>query len=78
MAVRDKRTEWLRVQIYRSMTPEQRLEIAAQMYEDGVEMVRDSIRYLHPDMDAEAVEREVRRRVLPRGMAELVERNRPQ
>ncbi len=76
MAVRDKRTEALRVQIYRRMTPEQRMLIAAQMFEDGVEIVRGSILDRHPDWSPEEVEREVRRRVLPRGMADMVEQGR--
>ncbi|NPV06999.1 MAG: hypothetical protein HPY83_03415 [Anaerolineae bacterium] len=76
MAVRDKRTEALRVQIYRRMAPEQRMLIAAQMFEDGVEIVRGSILDRRPDWSPEEVEREVRRRVLPRGMAELAERGR--
>jgi len=36
MAVRDPKNEWLRVKIYRSMTSQQRILLAAQMYEDGI------------------------------------------
>ena len=35
MAVRDPATEWVRVQMYRRMTPAERMEIAAQMYDDA-------------------------------------------
>ena len=42
MAVRDLETEWLRVQIYRRMTPAERVEIAARMYEKAIAFVRPS------------------------------------
>ena len=73
MAVRDLATEWLRVQAYRRMTPAERVEIAAAMYEDAIALVRASILYRHPDITPDDLEYEVRRRVLPRGMAELTE-----
>ncbi len=73
MAVRDPETEWLRVQIYRRMTPAERIEIAARMYEDAVSLVRSSILYRKPGISPQDLEYEVRRRVLPRGMAELTE-----
>lgn len=72
MAVRDKRTEWLRVQIYRRMSGEQRIQIAAEMYEDGVDIVRSSILDRQPDISPEELRREVRRRLLPRGLPEHV------
>lgn len=50
MAERDPETEWLRVQIYRRMTPQQRIEIAAQMFEEGVDIVRSSILDRDPDI----------------------------
>ena len=50
MAVRDVGTEWLRVQIYRRMTPAERMEIAARMYEDSVSLVRSAILYMHPNL----------------------------
>ena len=70
MAVRDPKTEWLRVQLYRQMTPQERIEIAARMFEDAVSIVRSSILDRNPDITPEALEREVRRRVLPHGLAE--------
>jgi len=73
MAVRDPATEWVRVQTYRRMTPAERIEIAAQMYDDAIALVRSSIRYRTPDIAPDDLEYEVRRRVLPRGLAELTE-----
>jgi len=73
MAVRDPETEWLRVQTYRRMAPAERMEIAARMYEDAVVLVRSSILYRNPDISSDDLEYEVRRRVLPRGLAELTE-----
>ena len=43
MAVCDLETEWLRVQIYRRMTPAERVEIAARMYENAI-----SRSFVHP------------------------------
>jgi hypothetical protein len=73
MAVRDPGTEWQRVEIYRRMTPAERMEIAARMYEDGVSLVRSSILLRDPGISPDELEYEVRKRVLPRGMAELTE-----
>lgn len=73
MAVRDFETEWLRVQAYRRMAPAERVEIAARMYEDAVALVRSSILYRTPDISPDDLEYEVRRRILPRGLAELTE-----
>ena len=71
MAVRDDRTEWLRVQMYRRMTPEQRIDIAARMFEEALEIVRGSILDWQPDISPEELEREVRRRVLGPELADL-------
>ena len=73
MAVRDPATESLRVQMYRRMTPAERVAIAAQMYEEAIALLRSSILYRTPDIAPDDLEFEVRRRVLPRGMAELTE-----
>jgi hypothetical protein len=73
MAVRDPGTEWLRVQTYRRMAPAERMEIAARMYEDAISLVRASILYRNPSISPKDLEYEVRRRVLPRGLAELTE-----
>lgn len=72
MAVRDKETEWLRVQLYRRMTPQQRILIAVQLFEDGVSIVRSSILDQHPDISPEELHYQTRRRVLPRGLADRV------
>ena len=69
MAARHKPTEWLRVQMYREMTPQERIEAAARMFEDAVSIVRSSILDRHPDISPDELERRVRRRVLPRGLA---------
>jgi len=73
MAVRDPETEWIRVRTYRRMTPSERMAIAARMYEDAVALVRSSILYRNPSISPADLEYEVRRRVLPRGLAELTE-----
>jgi hypothetical protein len=73
MAERDPKTERLRVEIYRRMTPQQRIEIAFEMIHEATEMVRASIRLRQPDISEDDLEFEVRRRVLPPGMAELSE-----
>ena len=62
MAVRDPATEWVRVQTYRRMTPAERMEIAAQMYDDAIALVRSSILYRTPDIAPDDLEYEVRRR----------------
>jgi hypothetical protein len=73
MAFRNAETEWVRVQAYRRMTPSERMAIAARMYEDAVALVRSSILYRNPSISPDDLEYEVRRRVLPRGLAELTE-----
>lgn len=73
MAVRDRETEWLRVQIYRRMAGSQKVEIACRMYEDAVAAVRASIRHRRPDIPDDDLEFEVRCRVLGRELAEVSE-----
>lgn len=73
MAVRDPQTEGLRIQIYRNMTPQQRILLAAQMYEDGVSTARSAILDRRPDISREELDRQVRRRLLPRNLFEKVE-----
>ena len=72
MAVRDKETEALRVALYRRMTPEERILLAAQMFEDGVDIVRSSILDQEPDISPEELHWRIRERVLPRGLARQV------
>lgn len=73
MAVRDPKNEWVRIKIYRSMTSQQRILLAAQMYEDGINTVRSSILDRRPDISQEELDRQVRRRLLPRNLFEKVE-----
>jgi len=74
MTVRDdEQAERLRVQLYRRMTPQERIQLAAEMFEWGVRMVQDSIKHRQPNITDEELRRQVRRRVLPRGLAEQVE-----
>jgi hypothetical protein len=61
MAVRDPETEWLRVQIYRCMTPAERVGIAARTYENAISLVRSSILKRTPSISPEDLEHEVRR-----------------
>ena len=74
MSIRDPQTEWLRVQIYRRMSGEQHIALAAEMFEDGIAIVRASILDRYPDISDDQLKREMRRRVLPRGLALQVER----
>ncbi|MBE9508868.1 MAG: hypothetical protein IMY86_12580 [Chloroflexi bacterium] len=74
MGTRDPQTEWMRVRAYRRMSGEQRIALAAEMYEDGVAIVRASILDRHPNIGADELERQVRHRVLPRKLALEVER----
>lgn len=73
MAVRDPETEWIRVRSYRRMTGEQRLAIAAEMFEDGITIVKASILDKSPGISDEELTRRIRRRVLPRDLAKEVE-----
>lgn len=75
MAQRDRETEWLRVQIYRRMTPQQRIWIAAQMFEDHLDIVRASILDRHPDTPPDELREQVRRRVLGREFADLARKH---
>jgi hypothetical protein len=72
MALRDERTERTRVSLYRRMTPEERILIAAQLFEDGVAIVRASILDQNPAISAEELRERIRERVLPRGLAREV------
>jgi len=81
MAVRDPQTEWLRVQIYRQMSPQQRMWLAAQMYEDSISIIRSAILDRHPHLTQYELARQIRRRLLSPALfreveAALAERNR--
>ncbi len=57
---------------FRQMSGEERVLADARMFEDMVSIVRSSILDQRPEITPEELEREVRRRVLPRGLADLV------
>ncbi|MFN8487426.1 MAG: hypothetical protein U0350_07535 [Caldilineaceae bacterium] len=73
MAVRDSRTEGLRVQIYRQMSPQQRMWIAAQLYEDSISIIRSAILDRNPNLPPDALKRQIRRRLLPKSLFQKVE-----
>ena len=73
MAVRDPKTEKLRIEIYRRMTPQERMQIAAQLYEEGIANMRAAILDRHPNLSEQALNREMRRRLLPRALFLQVE-----
>jgi hypothetical protein len=54
----------LRMQIegYRRMTPQERLQISFRLYALTRTLVRQGVKYQHPNWDEGEVEREVRRR----------------
>jgi hypothetical protein len=55
---------WKQIEIYRRMTPQQRLQIGFELYALAHEMVHCSVRHQHPDWDDQQVNQEVRRRFL--------------
>jgi hypothetical protein len=73
MAVRDQETERVRVNIYRRMTPQKRMIIAAQLYEEAISNMRSAILDRYPDLSELELEREMRRRLLPRPLFLQVE-----
>ena len=54
--------EW-RLELYRSMTGEQRLKIALDLHEFSCEVAREGIRQQFPDADADEIERRLRERI---------------
>ena len=74
MAVRDPRTEWIRVKIYRGMTPQHRLRLALDLTDMARRSAISNIRQMHPGIDERGIQRELRRRVLPRELFKRVER----
>lgn len=51
------------IQLYRSMTGQQRLKIALDLHEFACEVSRAGIRRQYPDADDEEVERRLQRRL---------------
>jgi hypothetical protein len=52
------------------MTPAERVHIAARMYENAISLARSSILCRSPGIFSDELEYDVRRRVLPRELAE--------
>jgi hypothetical protein len=50
------------IELYRKMTPQQRLQIGYELYDLAHEMIHCSVRGDHPEWDEAAVKREVSRR----------------
>lgn len=50
-------------EIYRSMSGQERLRIAFQLWEISLELMRASERFMDPSLSADEIERRVRRRV---------------
>ena len=76
MAVRDSRTEWLRVKVYRDMTPQKRLDIVCSLNQTMRELALGNIRRVHPDWTLADVRRELRRRILSPELFAQVEQSR--
>jgi len=51
------------IELYRAMTPEQRLNIALGLHELSCEVAREGIRYQHPQANDAEVERLLRTRI---------------
>ena len=73
MVVRDPPTEWIRVKICRGMTPQHRLRIALDLNDMARRSAISNIKQMHPGIDERGIQRELRRRVLPRDLFERVE-----
>mgnify|MGYP001618047473 FL=1 len=71
--MRDPRTEWIRVQIYRRMTPQQRLQIVCSLNQTMRELALSNIGSAHPAWSPLEVQRELRRRLLSRDLFDKVE-----
>lgn len=50
------------IELYRRMTPQQRLQICFRLYELVRTVARQGVRHQHPDWDEQRVEQEVIRR----------------
>lgn len=70
MAVRDPKTEWLRVKGYRAMTPQRRFAIAQELVKTGRVTVARAIRRQRPDLSPREFEIELWNRIYGRAWAE--------
>lgn len=73
MAVRDPKTEQIRIDIYKQMTPQQRIQIASELYRVGIANMRSAILDRQPHLSDLEIEREMRRRILPKRLFREVE-----
>ena len=53
---------WKQIEVYRRMTPQQRLQICFQLYQLTRTVVRQGVKHQHPDWDEGQVAQEVLRR----------------
>jgi Rv0078B-related antitoxin len=53
----------MQIEMYRRMTPEQRLELALDLHELSCEVAREGIRHQFPQADEAEVERHLRHRL---------------
>jgi hypothetical protein len=55
---------WKQIELYRRMTPQQRLQVGFELNDWLRSFVRRGVKFEHPDWDEQQVEQEVRRRFL--------------
>jgi hypothetical protein len=55
---------WKQIELYRKMTPQQRLQISFELYELTRTVARQGIKHQHPDWTTQQVEQELLRRTL--------------
>jgi len=57
----------VQVEGFRRMTPEQKLQMVADLYHAGIRLKAAGLRLAHPDWPADRLEREARRSLLHAG-----------
>jgi hypothetical protein len=57
----------VQIEAFRRMTPAQKLERVAELYEAGIQLKAAGLRLAHPDWPQERLEREARRSLLYAG-----------
>lgn len=72
MAVRDPKTEWIRVQGYRAMTPQRRFEIAQELIRSARGTVERAIHSQRPNLSDVDFEIEMWNRIYSRAWAERI------
>lgn len=72
MAVRDAKTEWLRVEGYRAMTPRRRSEIALDLIRSGRMTLRRAIEHQRPNLSPREFELELWNRLYGRAWTDRV------